>query len=55
VWLNPEPEDHWKWTPSIQITREIIGNRMFPLTLEGIDRAMRELKRKTLYTGTDVS
>ena len=55
VWLNPEPEDHWKWTPSLQITREIIGNRMFPLTLDGIDRAMRELKRKTLYTAPDVS
>jgi uncharacterized protein with von Willebrand factor type A (vWA) domain len=55
VWLNPEPEDHWKWTPSVQITREIVGNRMFPLTLDGIDRAMRELKRKTLYTATDVS
>ncbi len=55
VWLNPEPDEHWKWTPSIQITREIIGNRMFPLTLDGIDRAMRELKRKTLYTAVDVS
>ncbi|HET9472652.1 MAG TPA: VWA domain-containing protein [Steroidobacteraceae bacterium] len=55
VWLNPEPEDHWKWTPSVQITREIIGNRMFPLTLDGIDRAMRELKRKSSYTAPDVS
>jgi len=55
VWLNPEPEDRWKWTPSIQLTREIVGNRMFPLTLDGIDRAMRELKRKSLYTAADVS
>ena len=46
VWLNPEPEDHWKWTPSVQITREIVGNRMFPLTLDGLDRAMRELKQR---------
>ena len=46
VWLNPEPQEHWKWTPSVQITREIIGNRMFPLTLDGIDRAMRELRRR---------
>jgi len=54
VWLNPEPEDRWKWTPSIQITRELIADRMFPLTLDGIDRAMRELKRKSLYTARDV-
>jgi uncharacterized protein with von Willebrand factor type A (vWA) domain len=45
VWLNPEPEDRWKWTPSIGITRELVGNRMFPLTLDGLDRAMRELRR----------
>ena len=47
VWLNPEPEDRWDWTPSIQITRELVGGRMFPLTLEGLDRAMRELKHRS--------
>ena len=46
VWLNPEPEEHWKWTPSIGLTRELIGDRMFPLTLDGLDRAMSELKRR---------
>jgi uncharacterized protein with von Willebrand factor type A (vWA) domain len=45
VWLNPEPEDRWKWTPSIGITRDLVGGRMFPLTLHGLDAAMRELKR----------
>ena len=55
VWLNPEPEDRWNWTPSIQITRGLVGQRMFPLTLDGIDRAMREIKRKTPYTAPDVS
>jgi hypothetical protein len=45
VWLNPEPEERWKWTPSVGITRELVGDRMFPLTLAGLDRAMRELKR----------
>jgi uncharacterized protein with von Willebrand factor type A (vWA) domain len=45
VWLNPEPEDRWKWTPSIHITRALVGGRMFPLTLAGLDSAMRELKR----------
>jgi uncharacterized protein with von Willebrand factor type A (vWA) domain len=44
VWLNPEPEDRWRWTPSVEITRELVEGRMFPLTLDGLDRAMRELK-----------
>ena len=45
VWLNPVPEEHWGWTPSIKMIRDIFGGRMFPLTLEGLDRAMRELMR----------
>jgi uncharacterized protein with von Willebrand factor type A (vWA) domain len=49
VWLNPEPEDRWKWTPSVEITRELVGQRMFPLTLEGLDKAMRELRRRGTY------
>jgi uncharacterized protein with von Willebrand factor type A (vWA) domain len=46
VWLNPEPEERWKWTSSVEITRALVGGRMFPLTIDGIDRAMRELRRK---------
>ena len=46
VWLNPTPRAHWDHTPSIQVVREIIGpDRMFPLTIEGLDGAMRELSR----------
>ena len=46
VWLNPTPRAHWDHTPSIQLVREIIGpERMFPLTIEGLDGAMRELSR----------
>jgi len=45
VWLNPTPRAHWDHTPSIQVVREIIGERMFPLTIEGLDGAMRELSR----------
>jgi uncharacterized protein with von Willebrand factor type A (vWA) domain len=55
VWLNPEPADRWKWTPSVEITRQLIGGRMFPLTLDGLDRAMRELKRRGGYTAPGVS
>ena len=46
VWLNPEPEDRWKWTPSIGITRELVSDRMYSLTLDGIDSALSELRRK---------
>ncbi|MEQ1489278.1 MAG: VWA domain-containing protein [Terricaulis sp.] len=46
VWLNPTPKAHWDHTPSIQTIREVIGpDRMFPLTIQGLDGAMRELSR----------
>jgi len=44
VWLNPEPRDRWDWTPSVKITRELFEDRMFPLTLAGLDRAMKSLQ-----------
>ncbi|WP_020649665.1 MULTISPECIES: vWA domain-containing protein [Solimonas] len=44
VWLNPEREDHWEYTPSVQVTNELLGQgRMFPLTLSGLEAAMRRL------------
>jgi uncharacterized protein with von Willebrand factor type A (vWA) domain len=46
VWLNPEPEERWDWTPSIRLARELVGDRMFPLTLAGLDRATAELRRR---------
>ena len=45
VWLNPTPADQWGWTPSIRLVRELMGQRMFPLTLGGIENAMRALIR----------
>ena len=45
VWLNPEPRERWDYTPSVRITRELIAERMFSLTLEGLDAAIRELRR----------
>ncbi|MDA0704290.1 MAG: VWA domain-containing protein [Proteobacteria bacterium] len=45
VWLNPVREDRWEWTASIQMIRQLMGDRMFPLTLDGLDRAMRALGR----------
>jgi uncharacterized protein with von Willebrand factor type A (vWA) domain len=45
VWLNPTPEEQWEFTQSIRMVRQLLGGRMYPLTLEGLDRAMRELGR----------
>ncbi|WP_439542716.1 vWA domain-containing protein [Hyphomicrobium sp.] len=45
VWLNPVPESHWDYTPSIGLVRRLMDGRMFPMTLTGLDAAMRELMR----------
>jgi uncharacterized protein with von Willebrand factor type A (vWA) domain len=45
IWLNPEPIQRWEYTPSIGITREIMRERMFPLTLAGLDRGIKELQK----------
>ena len=45
VWLNPTPEQYWGYTASTQIVRELMQDRMYPLTLEGLDDAMRTLSR----------
>src|SRR5919199_870365 len=43
IWLNPVPESAWNYTQSIQILREIFTDRMFPLTLQGIDAGVKAL------------
>jgi len=45
VWLNPEKEDYWDYTHSNQMMRQIFSDRMYPLTLEGLDKAITELMR----------
>jgi uncharacterized protein with von Willebrand factor type A (vWA) domain len=45
AWLNPAAESHWRVTPSISILRDLMQNRMFPLTLRGLDDMTRELSR----------
>ncbi len=45
VWLNPVAAHEWELTPSIRMMRQLMGGRMYPLTLEGLDAAMRELGR----------
>jgi uncharacterized protein with von Willebrand factor type A (vWA) domain len=43
IWLNPEPKERWHYTPSIKLTRELMDQRMFPLTIAGLDEGIRAL------------
>jgi uncharacterized protein with von Willebrand factor type A (vWA) domain len=45
VWLNPEPEQLWPYRQSIGILRELMGERMYPMTIDGLERAMRYLSK----------
>ncbi len=45
IWLNPVPEREWGYTASIGLMRQLVSGRMYPLTLDGLDRAIRELVR----------
>ena len=46
AWLNPEAERTWDYRQSIGIIRQILGEKMFPLTLDGLTRAISHLSRK---------
>jgi len=43
IWLNPEPETRWQYTPSTGLLRDLMEQRMFPLTVNGLERGMKEL------------
>ncbi|MEA3030076.1 MAG: uncharacterized protein QOG13_1401 [Sphingomonadales bacterium] len=47
VWLNPTPEAYWSYSASTEMIRALIQDRMYPLTLAGLDDAMRTLSRKS--------
>jgi uncharacterized protein with von Willebrand factor type A (vWA) domain len=46
VWLNPVPEKQWGYSQSTKMIKQLVNDRMYPLTLDGLDDAMRELSRK---------
>ncbi len=46
IWLNPTPEQHWGYSQSTKIIKDLMSDRMYPLTLAGLDEAMRTLTRK---------
>ncbi len=43
IWLNPESEQRWDYTPSIKLTRELMDDRMYPLTISGLDDGIKRL------------
>ena len=45
VWVNPEPQGVWQYRQSIGLIQDIVHNRMVPLTLKGLEEAMRELSK----------
>ncbi len=44
IWLNPEPRQRWDYTPSTKIIRDIMDDRMYPLTVAGLDEGMKVLQ-----------
>ncbi|TCO80267.1 hypothetical protein EV699_11543 [Plasticicumulans lactativorans] len=44
IWLNPQPEESWEYYTSVRMVRGVLGGRMFPLTLDGLERGIRVLR-----------
>jgi uncharacterized protein with von Willebrand factor type A (vWA) domain len=40
AWINPVPESHWEYTQSIGLVRQLVDDRMYPLTVRGLEEAM---------------
>jgi uncharacterized protein with von Willebrand factor type A (vWA) domain len=45
IWLNPTTKEHWQYTTSIEVTRQLVDDKMYPLTLAGLDEAIAYLTR----------
>lgn len=45
AWLNPSPERYWSYSASVGMIRDLVDERMYPLTLEGLEKAMRTLAK----------
>ncbi len=45
IWINPVPKDEWQYTHSISITRQLMDQRMYPLTLQGLEEGMSFLSK----------
>jgi uncharacterized protein len=45
AWLNPEPEGVWDYRQSVSVIKQIMNQRMYPVTLQGLEKAMRDLSK----------
>jgi uncharacterized protein len=45
AWLNPEPEASWDYRQSVSVIKQLMNNRMYPVTLQGLEKAMRDLSK----------
>jgi len=45
AWINPEPQGVWQYRQSISIIQQMMQNRMYPLTIKGLEEAMRQLTK----------
>ena len=45
IWINPVQEKYWEYTPSIQMLKELVEDKMFPMTLAGLEKGMARLSR----------
>jgi uncharacterized protein with von Willebrand factor type A (vWA) domain len=45
AWINPEPQGVWQYRQSISVIQQLVNQRMFPLTLKGLEEAMRLLSK----------
>ena len=45
VWLNPVPEEHWEYSASVELTRSLVEDNMFPLTIRGLEESMAYLSK----------
>jgi uncharacterized protein len=45
AWLNPEPEGVWEYRQSVSVIKQLMSNKMYPITLQGLEKAMRDLAK----------
>ncbi len=45
VWINPEPQGVWQYRQSISVVQQLMNQRMYPLTIKGLEEAMRLLSK----------
>jgi|TARA_B110000305_G_scaffold114353_1_gene128608 uncharacterized protein with von Willebrand factor type A (vWA) domain len=45
AWLNPVPQEHWEYSSSVEMTRTLVEDNMFPLTLRGLEDSMAFLSK----------